>query len=454
MLEMCKKNKSIKYAIFDEYDRFMRSVNEGPYFEVLFQQVGVKVWYASESDSFNGDDAMAKFMRTMSAYKAEGSNEERQRKSISGQTNALKEGRYTFHPKPGYKKGTLAGVHIVHPTRGPAIRFILKKLARGVVTPTQALMELNESKFTLDHAPYKMDKFRKFATDPYYAGIIRIDKKVKVTNDSGLHEPLITVAEHERIVEIFSNRPKNQTGPNMKGNPVFPLSNFISHDACLNHTGKGRLVGLNLNNGKSSKVYQKYRCRSCKRYLKRDDLHDDVIKLFQKYEITAEAQELILRALETVWKRDAEAVAREIKSLKIEMVNTARSIDQKVEDATDPTNYEIKNELLNIVRTKKEKLKNLELKVDKLETAFETDKLNFMKFALTFISDTGKQLLGGYVSRENRIRCKQMLFPADIFIDEKNNVYTPEISVFYRLATKKIDTEVSDNSHLVRVRRL
>lgn len=86
MLETCKKNKSIKFAIFDEYDRFMRSVNEGPYFEVMFQQVGVKVWYASESDAFNGDDAMAKFMRTMSAYKAEGSNEERQRKSINGQT--------------------------------------------------------------------------------------------------------------------------------------------------------------------------------------------------------------------------------------------------------------------------------------------------------------------------------------------------------------------------------
>lgn len=69
-------------------------------FEVLFQQLGVKVWYASESDTFNGNDAMAKFMRTMSAFKAEGSNEERQRKSISGQTTALKEGRYTFNPKP------------------------------------------------------------------------------------------------------------------------------------------------------------------------------------------------------------------------------------------------------------------------------------------------------------------------------------------------------------------
>src|SRR5690242_2607656 len=51
MLEFCKEHKSVKYAIFDEYDRFMRSVNEGPYFEVLFEQAGVKVWYASETDA-------------------------------------------------------------------------------------------------------------------------------------------------------------------------------------------------------------------------------------------------------------------------------------------------------------------------------------------------------------------------------------------------------------------
>lgn len=148
MLEMCKKNKSIRYAIFDEYDRFMRSVNEGPYFEVLFQQAGVKVWYASESDTFNGDDAMAKFMRTMSAYKAEGSNEERQRKSINGQTTALKEGRYTFHPKPGYMKGKAAGIHEIHRVQGRELQKILKRMCAGFVNPTNALIELNKSAFT------------------------------------------------------------------------------------------------------------------------------------------------------------------------------------------------------------------------------------------------------------------------------------------------------------------
>ena len=41
-----------------------------------------------------------------------------------------------------------------------------------------------------------------------------------------------------------------------------------------------------------------------------------------------------------------------------------------------------------------------------------------------------------------------------IMIDQKNKVYTPEISSFYRLVTKKKDTEVSNKSLMVRVQGL
>lgn len=53
------------------------------------------------------------------------------------------------------------------------------------------------------------------------------------------------------------------------------------------------------------------------------------------------------------------------------------------------------------------------------------------------------------VSKENRVRCKQIVFPAGFYMDENKKVYTPEISLLYRLATTAKDTEVSLNSHLV-----
>lgn len=283
MLEMCKQNKNIKYAIFDEYDRYMRSINEGPYFEVLFQLHGVKVWYASESDAFNGDDAMAKFMRVMSAFKAEGSNEERQRKSISGQSTALKEGRYPFHPKPGYMRGAKAAVPELHPVRGPALRNVLVRIAEHIVTPSKGLIELNNSDYTLERAPIKMDKFRKIATDPFNAGITEINKQVKVRNEEAKHQPLITLEQLHELERIFGMKKKNQLGPRKNGNPKFPLNTITAHDTCLELKNKGKFVGFDHGNGKNPNlVYEKYRCRSCGLYLTREELHKKGYAAIQK----------------------------------------------------------------------------------------------------------------------------------------------------------------------------
>lgn len=451
MLEMCRKNKSIKYAIFDEYDRFLRSVNEGPYFEVLFQQVGVKVWYAAETDTFNGDDAMAKFMRTMSAYKAEGSNEERQRKSISGQTNAGQQGRYTYCPKAGYMKGIVSGVHVLHPERGPALQKILKRMAAGLVTPTNALIELNKSPFTKDHALYKMDKFRKIVTDPYYAGVIVINKQVKVYNEHGLHTPLISLKEHYQLVEIMDSKPKYQIGPKRNGNPTFPLSNFVEDDTCIERKDKGRLVGVPLTNGKSPKVYKKYRCRTCRHSWKLDDMHLKIVDLFERYEMSDDTQKKILQALDIVWKRDSEQKTQDIAATRKAIVDLKAVIKQQAESAADPTNAVIKDQLIEIIEEKRAKIIELEADLERLTSAEEQDKKDFMKFALGFIAETGQHFLEPFVTKENRLRCKQMLFPGGIRIKNKEKVYTPEVSVFYRLATKKKGAVAPEVSHLVRV---
>jgi hypothetical protein len=75
-----------------------------------------------------------------------------------------------------------------------------------------------------------------------------------------------------------------------------------------------------------------------------------------------------------------------------------------------------------------------------------------MEFALSFIEETGQHFLEPYVTKENRLRCKQMLFPGGIRIKDKEKIYTPEVSASYRLATKKKDTEVSEISQMVQHR--
>lgn len=453
MLDLCKKDKRIKYVIIDELDRFMRSMLEIGYFLVKFNMLGVKVVFASQPD-LKTDTAANTLMLMLEAFKAEGSNEERQRKSINGQTAALKEGRYTFHPKPGYMKGTLAGVHVLHPERGPALAEVLKRLATGLVSPTNALIELNNSPFTRNNALYKMDKFRKIATDPYYAGVVAIDKQVKAYNQNGLHKPIITLGEHHRLVEIIDKKPKYQTGPKRTGNPDFPLSNFIEDDSCLELKDKGRLVGLGLSNGKSGKIYKKYRCRSCKYSWKLDDIHNMITDFFERYEMPEDTQEKILEALNIVWQKDSEKKVQNIATTRNSIAELNVNIRRQVESVSDPRHESIKEDLLTLIDEKKAKVVQLEAELDRLTNEDEDDKREFMKFALSFIQNTGQHFLEPYVSRDNRLRCKQLLFPEGIMLRDKEKVYTPKVSVFYRGELTKKDTEVSNKALLVRVKRL
>lgn len=104
MLDFCKANKRVKYLIVDEPDRFMRSMQEAAYFEVIFGQLGVKLLYSDPQ--LNEDTSIARFQKLIGYYGAEVSNEERQRKSIKGCEAAIKEGRYPFPYQTRLQKRT------------------------------------------------------------------------------------------------------------------------------------------------------------------------------------------------------------------------------------------------------------------------------------------------------------------------------------------------------------
>jgi DNA invertase Pin-like site-specific DNA recombinase len=448
MIEFCKKNRQVKYLIVDEPDRFMRSVDEGIYFEVVFKQLGVKVWYASDP-ILNGENLSAKLLKFSKYFSAEGSNDERIFKSVSGQSTALRSGRYPFHPKAGYKKGVINGIPEIHPVRGTALQDVLIRIAEHTVSPTEGLKELNNSNYTQERKPLKMDKFRKIATDPFYAGIVEINRQVKVRNENGAHCPLITIEQHNELLRIFDNKKKNQSGPRKNGNPKYPLNSITCHDTCLDSLNKGKFVGYDHGNGKNPNlVYEKYRCRSCGFYLSRDELHSKVTQQFDNNPITKEGTKDFIEALDIVWKRK-EAQAKQ-DSIRIGQRITA--LDEKINkcamDAIDPSNISIKTEILvNIENMKIEVIEKKE-ELSILDQKAETDKDNFLKFAFDFVNNMGKNFLS--ISPENRIRCKQIIFPAGFCMDAEKNVYTPEISPLIRLVSNIKDLPESEKSSMVR----
>lgn len=451
IVERCKKEKRIKYVIVDEVDRFMRSMLEMGYFLVEFKKLGVSVIFASQPN-LKTDTATDTLLLMLEAFKAEGSNEERQHKSISGQAKALREGRYPFSPKPGYKRGKQRGIQEVHPVRGIALRDTLIKIVTKQVTPTQGLIELNKSKFMSDgHALYKMDKFRKIVTDPFYAGIIEIDKQVKVRNENGLHEPLITKDQHIELIRIMDSKKKNQGGPRKNGNPEYPLSNHVSCDLCTDKKN-GRYVGFRHSNGRNIHFYHKYRCRACKRYLTRSDLHTMVASSFKP--INEEARSAFLKALNTVWKEQEGQAVQTGNRIKHDISILEQTIARQVEAVTDPSNASVKDDILTSIANKKQEIIGLEDELEKLKHIADEDKDRFLRFAFDFIDNIGSRFLDPDLSPEHRVRCKLILFPAGFYLNAENKVYTPQISPIYGVMTNKKGTEVPLNSHLVRVRGL
>ncbi len=451
MFDYCKKHSAVKYLIVQEVDRFMRSPDEQTYWYVRFwYELRVRVWFADKPE-LNEETHVASLLRYMEGWRAAGSNEERKNKSINGQTAALKEGRYPFSPKPGYTRGHKTGIQEVHPVRGPALKMVLERMASHLVTPSQALVELNKSEFMKDgHAFYKMDKFRKIVTDPFYAGVVEINQQVKIRNEYGLHEPLITKEQHYELLRIMNSKEKNQGGPRKNGNPDFPLSNHVSCDLCKDKTN-GRYVGFNHSNGKNPLlVYYKYRCRGCARYIAREELNPKIQAQFKRF--SEDGIDDLVKALDIVWQQKEDQAEQDANRIRSNISDLAQTISDHVEAATDPSNASIKDDILNSIAKKKAKIADMEEELSKITRRADSDRERFLRFAFAFIEQMGSRFLE--ISPENRVRCKLILFPAGFWLDAENKVYTPQISPLYGLATNKKGAEAPLISHLVRVKGL
>jgi DNA invertase Pin-like site-specific DNA recombinase len=451
MIAVCRKDKRIKYLIVAEPDRFMRSTKEAMYYEVVFDQMGVKIYYARDPE-LNVDDGISRFKKFFKYWGAEQSNEERQVKSVNGITNALKEGRWPFRIPCGYMKGSIPTVPEPHPTAGKEMKAILISMIEGTRTPTKALEDFNNADFRRGMAHYKMDKFRQIATNSFYAGTVEVHKQIDYTNQYGLHQPLISRLQHNLLILLFENKAKNQHGPRRDGNPKYPLNNIVECDRCLGFKNN-RIVGFDGRNGKpNSKVYEKYRCRACKKYLNRDVLHEAIVQLFKQNQLSPIHTEQLTRTLKKVWDSNKGSNDKEIAKLKSKMVITKRTIQLRAIQAVDPAHINIKEELLESIAIMKTEVAELDDKLILLVANTQFDKNNFLSFAIKTLQDMGDKFLE--MNSEQRVRCKQIYFPEGFHWDGYTKVYTPQISPIIRLASNKKDTEVSLNSLMVRVQGL
>ena len=449
MLEYCKTHKNVKYLLIDEPDRFMRSFEESGHYIVLFRELGVEIRFSD--DSLNGDDISAVIARAVKMALAEGDNWSRINKSIKGHKAALKEGRYTFQPPIGYMRGEVPGIHEINPETGPYLRYALIGIADGTMSVKQAMNWYNDNCPIIRdgrHTKVPMDKWTKFIANPYYAGVVEMHKQINVRNENGLHEPLITLKQHERVLEALNDRKKLHKGPKKGGNKRFPLNQIMLCEDCASKGCKVfKFTGSDNTNGKTTKIYSRYVCRNCSKAISRDKAHESVKAIFNRLDFTKEGRKAVIRALDDVWSKDEKGLKLQLDIYKHDLTKLEEKKQKILEQIIETNNQSLKDDLNDYLCRIKDEIIKLEGRIESTKNNLALGRSDFMNFALEYIDNMGEHFFE--LPLEEVGVCKNILFPSGFWVDSNKNVYTPEISPLYRERTTKMGPLNPENTLMV-----
>ncbi len=457
MLDYCKKHKKVKYLLVSSPDRFMRSIQEASYFEVTFRLIGVEIYY-TDDESLNGCDAMTKFRRMTKYFEAEVGNEERTRKSLINTEASLKAGRTPYPPKFGYKRTFTPGMHIPNDDYNLATTLgdIMSRIADGSLSVSGGLKELNQSDYFTrgNHSVYRMDKWKKVLSDPYYAGCVEGKKQVQHFNPNALHQPLITKEQHKRIVNILGGRKKCHAAPRENGNTHYPLNCIMLCEEChraevaAGHIGihdHSKFCGYISSNGKGNK-YDVYGCRKCRKRISRQEAHKAVQEQIAQFDLSNVGRKRILKQLEIVWKDEERMRKTEISQLLHQKPSLEHAKSEQVRTLCQISDPDVRSEVEAAIKQTKRVLDGVTAKLSNLQNKTELDKKDFMKFALELIDNLAEHFFD--LTLEEVKRCERLLFPGGFLVTTDKKVRTPQISPFYRGRTTKKDLPKSEKSFM------
>ena len=435
MYECCKHDKSIKYIIVDEADRFMRSMEEAYWWKVQFKMINVKLAYANMPEITHIDDPMSVMREMMAFFQAEVSNHERITKTTEKMQAKIQAGYYPGMVHQGYQKSDIRSLHIPREPQWSLLKEAMQKILYHSYSLSDALEWLNKSRYTLQGGgKIDMYKLKRILIEPYYAGIVRMSTW-KVIRKNALHKAMISEIEHERLVTIVSGKRKKFTVK--KFNPLFLASNIVECADCLDeHRKEARLVGYKHHNGKperTRKYYERYRCRGCNSNILKNKLHKQLDDIFYKTELIIDDQGLFIEAMRKTWQIDMSNSLETIKRLNQkhtlltnEKVNLVRTMASNPDMASD---FKIS------IKSIKSEIEEVEAEISNASNV-EADFDRFMAFSIEYTNNL-KDNWWGAESVDDRIRLKELIYLDGLAVSRDGKVRTPLLSPIYRYGSSK-----------------
>ena len=398
----------------------------------------------------------SRLQRYFRYYAAEGSNDERIRKSINGHEAALREGRYTFQPPIGYMRGKIAGIHEINPEIGPYIKHALISIANNTMDIKQAMDWYNANCRLIvsgKHTKMRMDKWRRYITNPYYAGIVEMHKQICVRNENGLHEALITKEQHERILETVKHKKKLHKGPIKGGNRRFPLNQILFCEECATKNNKSfKFTGADSNNGHTDKIYSNYRCRGCNKSLSREEAHKQISHIISGLDYSDKGRKAIVEALNNIWNDEEKGLKLQLSLYRTDLTKLEEKKEKISDQLLNTDNEKLRKEFTIQLGKMLENIESQNIKISSAERELEKGRTSFLKFALEFIDNMGAHFFE--LPLESIGVCKNILFPGGFWMGPDKIIYTTEISPLYRERTTKMGPLKPENCPMVGRKRL
>lgn len=268
MKKTLKRDRSIKYVIVNEIDRYSRCAGQGITMFNEMLKCGVVIIEASSGLTTN--DKNGRLMLGQKLLLAEWDNENRTDKFTEGRINCLKSGVYTGAVPLGYdKEGKSRNRTYTINNEGKLIRKAFQWKLQGLAN-FQIIEKLKPYGLVLTK-----QKLHKILTNVFYAGKIK-HKMLNYEMIDGNQPAIVSYTDFLKVQEILSGR----TGvyKHMKETPQFPLKRHVlcPHDntPLTAYTVKKKNID-----------YYKCNCKGCKTNVSAKKLYGKYEELLSRYDI-------------------------------------------------------------------------------------------------------------------------------------------------------------------------
>jgi len=442
-MALCKFDKSIKYILLDRVNRLGREAVYLTYYMLdLKFKFGVQLIFCdpSQQELNDADDPKAFLKIVEKLVQAEQENDERSALSLERMQARVRLGYYPFYPHQGYKRTDNAdGLHVRDEPRYSLLREALKSVAGEMMTPKEAQLWLYHKGYRTPRGGKKLDlnRFTEILTDPYYAGILEVSDWHFEDQIIGLHEPMITPEDYNSNVEIALGRKVRKKN---KFNPNFPL-NTAYHADCVEQNGK--VSGANHSNGKGWSRNE-YICRNCNKRVPSKNTHENLSVLMDNLVKDKDLPKVFEEALREVWQKKEEYRIERTKLLNTRASDLEETKSEQVRSLIN--NPELAKDIKIEIQKTKELIKETEEEISKHDDVND-EYQDFFAYAVYYTENLRKKWWS--LPPERKHECKELLFKSEIVIDNSAKVYTPNLSMIYRLMNVKSDSKVAQKRELV-----